>query len=138
MGHVRQQPQAEARRGRPTLLGRQAECEALEGLLTDALAGQSRVLTLRGEAGIGKSALLGHFLDRLRGWRVAQAVGVESEVELAYSSLHQVCAPMLDQLERLPGPQREALSTVFGLSAGPAPDCGLSAGVLAAGPVDSR
>ena len=122
MGHVRQQPQAEARRGRPTLLGRQAECEALEGLLTDALAGQSRVLTLRGEAGIGKSALLGHFLDRLRGWRVAQAVGVESEVELAYSSLHQVCAPMLDQLERLPGPQREALSTVFGLSAGPAPD----------------
>jgi hypothetical protein len=79
-------------------------------------------LILRGEAGIGKSALLGYLSERLRGWRVARAVGVDSEMELAYSGLHQICAPMLDHLERLPVPQRDALSTVFGLSAAPAPD----------------
>ena len=105
-----------------TLLGRDAECRALDGLLTDALSGRSRVLILRGEAGIGKSALLGHLFDRLGGWRVAQVAGVESEMELAFSGLHQICSPMLDQLERLPDPQREALATVFGLSPGPAPD----------------
>jgi DNA-binding CsgD family transcriptional regulator len=104
------------------LLGRRAECEALDRLLTDALAGRSGVVVLRGEAGIGKSALLGYLSERVAGWRVAKAVGVESELELAYGSLHQICAPMLDQLERLPDPQREALSTVFGLSAGAAPD----------------
>jgi DNA-binding CsgD family transcriptional regulator len=106
----------------PTLLGRYSECEALEGLLADPLAGRSRVLILRGEAGIGKTALLGYLAERLRGWRVARAVGVDSEMELAYSGLHQICAPMLDHLERLPDPQRDALSTVFGLSAAPAPD----------------
>ena len=104
------------------LLGRRAECEALDRLLTDALAGRSRVTVLRGEAGVGKSALLGYLADRVDGWHVATAVGVESEMELAYAGLHQLCVPMLDQLERLPVPQREALATVFGLSAGPAPD----------------
>jgi DNA-binding CsgD family transcriptional regulator len=94
----------------------------LDALLRDALAGRSRVLILRGEAGIGKSALLAHLSDRLEGWRIAQAVGVESEMELPYSGLHQICAPMLDQLGRLPDPQRQALSIVFGLSSGPAPD----------------
>ena len=113
---------ADAGRSGPPLLGRQAECEALDGLLADALAGRSRVLILRGEAGIGKSALIGHVLDRLRGFWLAQAVGVESEMELAYGGLHQICAPMLDRLGRLPEPQREALATVFGLSEGPAPD----------------
>ena len=113
---------AEAGTGRPTLLGRRAECEALDRLLTDALAGRSRVAVLRGEAGVGKSALLGYLSDRVVGWRVATAVGVESEMELAYSGLHQLCAPMLDLLDRLPVPQRDALATVFGLSAGPAPD----------------
>ena len=78
-----------------TLLGRDAECRALDGLLTDALSGRSRVLILRGEAGIGKSALLGHLFDRLGGWRVAQVAGVESEMELAFSGLHQICSPML-------------------------------------------
>ena len=112
---------ADAGRSGPPLLGRQAECEALDGLLADALAGRSRVLILRGEAGIGKSALIGHVLDRLRGFWLAQAVGVESEMELAYGGLHQICAPMLDRLGRLPEPQREALATVFGLSEG-APD----------------
>ena len=107
---------------RARLFGRRAECEALEAVLDDAFAGESRVLILRGEAGIGKSALLGHVVDRLGGWRVARAVGVESEVELAYSGLHQICVPILDLVERLPDPQRDALTTVFGLRAGTPPD----------------
>jgi AAA ATPase domain len=105
-----------------TLLGRRAECEALDGVLADALAGHSRVAVLRGEAGAGKSALLGYLAERAAGSHVATAVGVESEMELAYSGLHQLCAPMLDHLDRLPIPQRDALATVFGLSTGPAPD----------------
>jgi DNA-binding CsgD family transcriptional regulator len=104
------------------LVGRRAECEALDRLLADALAGQSRVTVLRGEAGVGKSALLGYLSDRAAGWHVAKAVGVESEMELAYSGLHQLCAPWLDHLERLPVPQRDALAIVFGRSSGPAPD----------------
>jgi DNA-binding CsgD family transcriptional regulator len=90
--------------------------------VADVLAGASRVIVLRGEAGVGKSALLGYLSDRVDGWKVARAVGVESEMELAYSSLHQLCAPMLDRLDRLPEPQRHALATVFGLSTGPIPD----------------
>jgi DNA-binding CsgD family transcriptional regulator len=104
------------------LLGRRAECDFLDAALADALDGRSRVVVLRGEAGIGKSALLEHLTDRLEGWRVARAVGVEAELELAYSGLHQICSPMLDELERLPGPQREALASVFGLSTGAAPN----------------
>ena len=104
------------------LLGRRNECEMLDGLLADALAGRSRVAVLRGEAGVGKSALLDYVSTRVSGWHVARAVGIESEMELAYASLHQICAPMLDRLDRLPGPQREALETVFGRNAGPAPD----------------
>src|SRR5215216_8118037 len=92
-------------RRRPmTLLGRRAECAAIDRLLADVLAGRTRVAVLRGEAGVGKSALLDYVSDRAEGWRVARAVGVESEMELAYSGLHQLCAPMLDQLERLPAP----------------------------------
>src|SRR5262245_57561036 len=105
-----------------TLLGRRAECEVLDGVLADALDGRSRVVVVRGEAGVGKSALLGYLSERAADWRVASAAGVESELELAYSGLHQVCATMLGDLERLPAPQRDALATVFGLSAGPAPD----------------
>ena len=71
---------------------------------------------------MGKSALLGYLSDRVAGWHVARAVGVESEMELAYAGLHQLCAPMLDQLGRLPIPQRDALAMVFGRSAGAAPD----------------
>ncbi len=93
----------------------------LDRLLADALAGRSRVTVLRGEAGVGKSALLGYLSGRVAGWHVARAVGVESELELAYAGLHQLCAPMLDQLGRLPAPQRDALATVFGRSAGAAP-----------------
>jgi DNA-binding CsgD family transcriptional regulator len=113
---------AEADRGAPRLVDRRTECQALDQLVADVLAGTSRVTVLRGEAGVGKSALLGYLSDRVAGWRIARAVGVESEMELAYSGLHQLCAPMLDHLERLPVPQRDALATVFGRSAGPAPD----------------
>ena len=90
--------------------------------MADALAGRSRVTVLRGEAGVGKSALLGYLSGRLAGWHVARAAGVESEMELAYAGLHQLCAPMLDHLDRLPAPQRDALATVFGRSASAAPD----------------
>jgi DNA-binding CsgD family transcriptional regulator len=94
----------------------------LDRLLADALGGRSRVIVLRGEAGVGKSALLGYLSDGIAGWHVARAVGVESEMELAYGGLHQLCAPMLDYLGRLPVPQRDALETVFGRAAGAAPD----------------
>src|SRR5262245_1662197 len=104
------------------LLGRAAERTTLDRLLSDALAGRSGVVVLRGEAGVGKSALLSYMSDRLTGWHVARAVGVESELELPYSGLHQLCAPMLDHLDRLPPPQRTALGTVFGLSSGAPPD----------------
>ena len=104
------------------LLGRRGECEALDRLVADVLAGSSRVLVLRGEAGVGKSALLAYLSGRTVGWQVASAVGVESEMDLAYSGLHQLCAPLLDHLDELPVPQRNALATVFGLSTGPAPD----------------
>jgi DNA-binding CsgD family transcriptional regulator len=104
------------------LVGRRAECEAIDRLVADVLAGASRVLVLRGDAGVGKSALLGYLSDRVVGWRVVSAVGVESEMELAYSGLHQLCAPLLDHLGTLPPPQQDALATVFGLSPGSAPD----------------
>jgi DNA-binding CsgD family transcriptional regulator len=79
-------------------------------------------MVLRGEAGVGKSSLLNYVSDQAAGWHVATAVGVESEMELAYSGLHQLCGPMLDHLDQLPVPQREALAVVFGQSTGPAPD----------------
>jgi DNA-binding CsgD family transcriptional regulator len=106
----------------PRLRGRRAECEALDRLLASASAGHSRVLVLRGEPGSGKTALLDYLLARASGWRCARASGVESEMELAFAGLHQLCAPMLDRLELLPGPQRDALGTAFGLRAGAAPD----------------
>ena len=79
-------------------------------------------MVLRGEAGIGKTALLEYLIESASELTVVRAVGVESEMELAFASLHQLCAPMLDRLGRLPGPQRQALEIVFGLSAGAAPD----------------
>jgi DNA-binding CsgD family transcriptional regulator len=113
---------AEAGTGGAALIGRHSECEALDWLLTEVISGKSRVTVLRGDAGVGKSALLAYLSQRVAGWRVATAIGVESEMELAYSGLHQLCAPMLDHLGRLPVPQREALTTVFGLGVGAAPD----------------
>ena len=109
--------------GRHTSLrGRAGECAALDGLLGDVRRGESRSLVVRGEAGIGKTALLEYLVESASDLTVVRAVGVESEMELAYASLHQLCAPLLDRLERLPGPQRQALEIVFGLSAGLAPD----------------
>jgi DNA-binding CsgD family transcriptional regulator len=104
------------------LLGRRSESEALDRLLEAVRGGESRVLVVRGEPGVGKSALLEYTAGRASGCRVARAAGVQSEMELAFAGLHQLCAPMLDRLERLPAPQRDALGTVFGLRAGAAPD----------------
>ncbi|HET6547888.1 MAG TPA: AAA family ATPase [Solirubrobacter sp.] len=104
------------------MVDRVEERHVLERLVAGVRAGQSRVLVLRGEAGVGKTALLRHLSGAAEGCRIARAAGVESEMELAFAGLHGLCAPMLDRLERLPGPQRDALSTAFGLSAGPPPD----------------
>ena len=104
------------------LRGRSSECEALDRLVENVRAGQSQVLVLRGEVGAGKTALLEYLLERASGCCLARAAGVESEMELAFAALHQLCAPFLDRLERLPGPQRDALSTVFSLRNGATPD----------------
>src|SRR4029450_164294 len=104
------------------LVGRRNECDVLDGLLVAARGGRSGVLVLRGEPGVGKTALVDHAVGAASGFRVARAVGVESEVELAFAALQQLCAPMLDRIERLPVPQREALGAAFGLSAGTAPE----------------
>jgi DNA-binding CsgD family transcriptional regulator len=109
--------------GRQTSLeGRARECALLDGLVGAIRHGESRSLVLRGEAGIGKTALLEYLIESASDLTVVRAVGVESEMELAYASLHQLCAPLLDRLERLPAPQRQALEIVFGLSSGTAPD----------------
>jgi DNA-binding CsgD family transcriptional regulator len=114
---------ASPRFGRSTpLAGRGAEGARLDRLLTDARAGQSGVLVLRGDPGIGKTALLGYAAERAAGFQVARAAGVESEMELPFAGLHQLCGPMLGRLGRLPPPQRDALGTAFGLSSGAQPD----------------
>ena len=109
--------------GGPTVLvGRNREQRLLDELLEGVREGESRTLVIVGEAGVGKTALLEYLVESASDLTVVRAVGVESEMELAYASLHQLCAPLLDRLERLPAPQREALEIVFGLSAGAAPD----------------
>jgi DNA-binding CsgD family transcriptional regulator len=104
------------------LLDRVGERDVLERLVAGVRAGQSRVLVLRGEAGVGKTALLRHLSATAEGCRIARAAGVESEMELAFAGLHALCAHMLGRLGHLPDPQRDALNTAFGLSAGPPPD----------------
>jgi DNA-binding CsgD family transcriptional regulator len=106
----------------PRLLGRRSECAALEELVASVRTGPSRALVLRGEAGVGKSALLDHLMQHASGCTIARAAGIESEMELAYAGLQQLCAPLMDRLGRLPGPQRNALGTAFGLRDGDAPD----------------
>jgi hypothetical protein len=98
------------------------ECEALDSVLDAVRVGQSRVLVLRGEAGIGKSALLDYVDEGASACRVTRTTGVESEMAFAFAGLHRVCAPMLENLDALPGPQRDALGTIFGLTAGPPPE----------------
>jgi hypothetical protein len=94
----------------------------LDRLVTEVAAGSSRVLVLRGDPGVGKSALLAHLSERTAGWRVVSVAGVAAEAELPHSGLHQVCAPLLEHVDELAPPQGEALGTVFGLRPGPAPD----------------
>lgn len=105
-----------------TLRGRRAECTTLEQLTASARAGQSQVLVLRGEAGIGKTALLDFVAGSAAGFGIARTAGAESEMELAFAGLHQLCIPLLDFVDRLPAPQSEALDIAFGRRTGPAPD----------------
>jgi DNA-binding CsgD family transcriptional regulator len=104
------------------LTDRHRERDVLDRLVDAVQAGESRTLVVRGDPGVGKSALLGYLAERAHGCRVARAAGVQSEMELAFAGLHQLCAPMLGHTKQLPAPQRDALRTAFGLSAGPPPD----------------
>ena len=104
------------------LLDRRAEREVFDRMLERVRRGQSAVLVVDGEPGIGKTALLDYAIESASGFRVARVVGVESEAELCFAGLQQLCAPMLDRLDRLPGPQQDALRVALGLSAGQRPD----------------
>src|SRR4051794_11966399 len=104
------------------LIGRPGERARIDRLLQDVQARQSTVLVLRGEPGVGKTALLDYAAERAEGCRVVRAVGVESEMELPFAGLHQLCAPLLDRLDRLPPPQRDALGTAVGLTGGAPPE----------------
>jgi DNA-binding CsgD family transcriptional regulator len=104
------------------LVGRADECRHLERLLESARAGHGGVLVVRGEPGIGKSALLEHAAASAHGFQIARTTGVESEMELPFAGLHQLCAPMLDRLAAVPDPQRDAMTTAIGLSSGRPPD----------------
>jgi len=108
--------------GLTSLRGRGAECALLDGLIAAVREGESRALVVRGEAGVGKTALLDYAVESASDLRVLRAVGVESEMELAFASLHQLSAPLLEHLGQLPAPQREALEVAFGTSEGAAPD----------------
>ena len=104
------------------LTDRHSERGVLDRLVHAVRAGEGRVLVVHGEAGVGKTALLGYLTGRAAGCQVMRAAGVQSEMELAFAGLHQLCAPMLTRLEHLAPPQRQALRTAFGMSAGPPPD----------------
>jgi DNA-binding CsgD family transcriptional regulator/tetratricopeptide (TPR) repeat protein len=106
----------------PTLRGRADECALFDTLVDAIRRGEGRSLVVRGEAGIGKTALLEYVVRSASDLTVLRAVGVESEMELAYAGLHPLCASLLDRLDRLPTPQRQALEIVYGLSTGGAPD----------------
>ncbi|HEX5617483.1 MAG TPA: ATP-binding protein, partial [Solirubrobacteraceae bacterium] len=99
----------------PAFRGRSSELETLDRLLEDARGSRSRVLVIRGVAGVGKTALMRYAGDRAAGFRLAQIAGVESEMELPFAGLHQLCAPLLDRLDQLPEPQQDALRVALGL-----------------------
>ena len=101
----------------PVLRGRGSECGALDRLIEAVRSGASRVLVLRGESEVGKTALLDYLAGNTSRCRVVRAAGVATEMEFAFAGLHQLCAPMLDHLDRPPVPQREVLRTAFGISA---------------------
>jgi DNA-binding CsgD family transcriptional regulator len=104
------------------LTDRLHERSVIDRLVNAVRAGRSQVLVLHGEAGVGKTALLGYLTTQSAGCRMVHAAGVQSEMELAFAGLHQLCAPLLEALDTVPGPQQAALRTAFGISAGPAPD----------------
>jgi hypothetical protein len=104
------------------LTGRRAERGTLDRFVEAVSAGESRALVVSGEAGVGKTALLEYLTERAAGCRVLRATGVQSEMELAFAALHQLCSPILDSLDRLPAPQGDALRTAFGIGSGAAPD----------------
>ncbi len=106
----------------PNLVGRERECALLVDVLARLGRGESAVWVFRGEAGIGKSALLQYVTDRASRVTVTQAHGIEADMELAYAGLHQLCAPFLVEIDALPGPQRDALRVAFGVAAGDPPD----------------
>lgn len=126
---------------RTTLRGRDAECAVLDRTLDAARSGQSGAVVVRGEPGIGKTALLEYAVASADDMQVLRSAGVESEIELAFGGLQQLCAPLLDRLGELPGPQRDALGVAFGLADGDAPDrflVGLAALSLLAGAAEDR
>lgn len=102
------------------LFGREHEREALERLLDGVRSGRGGVLVVYGEAGVGKTALLEYAVEAARGFQIARTFGVEAEMELAFAALQQLCAPMLELIERLPEPQHDALGVAFGLMGVPA------------------
>lgn len=104
------------------LQGRGGECETLRGLISATQSGSSQVLVLRGEAGVGKTALLEHVSRLASGFRCVHVVGVQSDMELAFAGLHQLCAPLMNHVDELPEPQREALNVAFGRGVGATPD----------------
>jgi DNA-binding CsgD family transcriptional regulator len=105
-----------------TLLGRREQCRHLDGMLAEVRAGRSRVLVVRGEPGIGKTALLTYAAGTAPDFQVARAEGVQSEIELPFASLRQLCGRMLSRLDGLPAPQLDALAVAFGIRSGCAPD----------------
>ncbi len=119
---VRSRTDGTGRAVRTGLRGREEECAELDRMLAAARSGEGRVLVVRGDAGVGKSALLDYAVNSARNLRTLRAVGVECEMELTFAALHQLCGPLVDRLMNIPAPQREALETVFGLRTGVPPD----------------
>ena len=114
---------ADARpRGPGRLVGRHRECSSLDRLVEVVRAGESQVLVVSGEPGVGKTALLDYLTRRARGCRLARVAGMQSEMELAFAGIHQLCMPLLDHADSIPAPQQNALRTAIGLAAGPSPD----------------
>jgi hypothetical protein len=111
----------------PGLRDREPERAVLDQFVASVRTGEGQALVVRGEPGVGKTALLDYLAAQSQGCRVVRVAGVQSEMELAFAGLHQLCAPMLDRLGQLPAPQQDALRTVFGFRAGPAPDRFLTA-----------
>jgi AAA ATPase domain len=115
-------PSAAAAGDAVRLIGRASESARLEQLLEALRGGESQALVLAGEPGIGKTALLDHLVERAIDCRVISVSGVQSEMELAFAALHQLCGPLLIRLSAVPAPQADALRITFGLDSGPVPD----------------